>query len=153
MMMTKVEVDAAPHQSDYNDAVIMEATRGNILSTSSDEVRASGNRSPDKISDQTGAVGEMRNRLGDGSATPVLVTPSSSFLFGTIEPTIATVQEEDQDKKITSKAEQCEDEEKETSLPIKEPINTVLITPKEGTEIDAPRKQNQRPRLWKGHPF
>ena len=109
-----------------------------------------------------GQVGEKRNRAGrngrasDGTATPGLVTPSSSFLVGSIDPAIVAVQEEEGanfgDDAIIQR-EECEDDEKEKSLGDEQSADTAhaasnaLVAPK--AKASEPTVRNQPQSTWK----
>ena len=107
-----------------------------------------------------GQVGEKRNRTGrgsrsdDGTATPGLVTPSSSFLVGSIDPAIvaAAVQVGEatkigDDAKIQS--EECEDDEKEKTLDDEQYADTAHPLAATDTEVSEPIRRNQPPPTWK----
>jgi len=97
-----------------------------------------------------------RRRIG-GTATPGLVTPSSSFLVGSIDPVIVAIQEEEEKGAktggvISGHSEECEIVEKEVSLDNKEPADAVQMAPKVVVAADTndsePQKQMRRPMSW-----
>ena len=143
-----------------SNSIVLEPRRPMIRRASNylDDVRSS----LLMVGGQAGAgKGEARNRRRtDGTATPSLVTPSSSFLVGSIDPTVAAILEEEEAKETKNRGEiQCEEcrecqiVEKEVSHNDKEPGDAVQIAPKEvaATDtIDAETKtQILRPISWK----
>lgn len=105
-----------------------------------------------------GQVGEKRNRAGrngragDGTATPGLVTPSSSFLVGSIDPAIVAVQEEEAAR---VQIEECDDEENEKSLDDELSADTAHAASKALAATDTcthgsePTRRNQPQCTWK----
>ncbi len=114
------------------------------------------------VGGQAGA-GETRNRRRtDGTDTPGLVTPSSSFLVGSIDPTVAAILEEEEKETksrgdISGQCEECQIVEKEVSLDDKEPGDAVQIAPKKVAAADTnnaePKKPKWRPMSWKTFPL
>lgn len=93
------------------------------------------------VGGQAGAgKGETRHRRRtDGTATPGLITPSSSFLVGSIDPTctVAAILEEEEAKETKNRGEiQCE-ECRECQIVEKEPGDAVQIAPKEVAATDT----------------
>ena len=98
------------------------------------------------VGGQAGAgKGDTRNRRRtDGTATPGLVTPSSSFLVGSIEPTIAAILEEEE-KEInletrgdtSGQCEECQIVEKEASIDDKDNGVAVQIAQKKVSAADT----------------